>query len=392
MRRRASRPSAPGPVPTSRTTRSGSWSPALPCSSAGTATGGARWQAPWPSSARYVDEGIVELANAYAAPHPLALALQAWVGEIAALGEGESLDLRPADYFYRLLALDPFAKRGEERERRAQPRDLLPAPERLPELLPLHRRHAPQPRVPALPPLQQLPAPAPRRRHQRVRGPRPALPQGPRAGDDHPPGQGAGVPGGRGRLASARSFRARKQIDRDLGPFYHRPPFEPENRITLFDRMRLHYVAFSRPQKVLVLTAHEAPKDHFAPIWQGLPQWPYVQKDLLAAQRFDAARADARQEDLQLHRRPQDLRDLPAPVPVLPRVRLHAVPFGGDLLRPARAPDHRGNPPHRARRQARHARRAAHPRAVRPHLPLPLPERRAAHRRHRARVGLPPGR
>ena len=43
-----------------------------------------------------------------------------------------------------------------------------------------------------------------------------------------------------------------KQIDRDLGPYYHRPPFEPENRITLFDRMRLHYVAFSRPQKVLV--------------------------------------------------------------------------------------------------------------------------------------------
>ena len=71
-----------------------------------------------------------------------------------------------------------------------------------------------------------------------------------------------------------------KQIDRDLGPFYHRPSFEPENRITLFDRMRLHYVAFSRPQKVLVLTAHEQPKEHFAPIWQGLPQWPYVNKEL----------------------------------------------------------------------------------------------------------------
>ena len=78
-----------------------------------------------------------------------------------------------------------------------------------------------------------------------------------------------------------------KQIDRDLGPFYHRPPFEPENRITHFDRMRLHYVAFSRPEKVLVLTAHEPPKDHFAPIWQGLPQWPYVQKELLSAQRFE---------------------------------------------------------------------------------------------------------
>ena len=78
-----------------------------------------------------------------------------------------------------------------------------------------------------------------------------------------------------------------KQIDRTLGPFYHRPPFEPENRITHFDRMRLHYVAFSRPEKVLVLTAHEPPKDHFAPIWQGLPQWPYVQKELLSAQRFE---------------------------------------------------------------------------------------------------------
>jgi DNA helicase-2/ATP-dependent DNA helicase PcrA len=77
-----------------------------------------------------------------------------------------------------------------------------------------------------------------------------------------------------------------KRIDRDLGPFYPRPPFEPEDRITLFDRMRLHYVAFSRAQKVLVLTAHEKPKDHFAPIWDGLPQWPYVQKELLAAQRF----------------------------------------------------------------------------------------------------------
>src|SRR5262249_22654908 len=78
-----------------------------------------------------------------------------------------------------------------------------------------------------------------------------------------------------------------KQIDRDLGPFYRRSPFEPENRITAFDRMRLHYVAFSRPQKVLVLAAHEPPKVHFAPIWQDLPQWPYVQKELLAAQRFE---------------------------------------------------------------------------------------------------------
>ena len=77
-----------------------------------------------------------------------------------------------------------------------------------------------------------------------------------------------------------------KQIDRDLSRFCHRAPFDPEDRITLFGRMRLHYVAFSRPQKVLVLTAHDSPKDHFAAIWQGLPQWPYVQQDLLGAQWF----------------------------------------------------------------------------------------------------------
>jgi len=77
-----------------------------------------------------------------------------------------------------------------------------------------------------------------------------------------------------------------KQIDRDLGPFTWRPPFEPADRITCFDRMRLHFVAFSRPQNILVLTAADTPKDHFAPIWQGLPQWPYVKKEILSAQRF----------------------------------------------------------------------------------------------------------
>jgi len=78
-----------------------------------------------------------------------------------------------------------------------------------------------------------------------------------------------------------------KVVDRDLERYYHRSRFEPENRITQFDRMRLHYVAFSRPERVLALTAHSQPNYYFAPIWQGLPQWPYVQKDLLKAQHFE---------------------------------------------------------------------------------------------------------
>jgi DNA helicase-2/ATP-dependent DNA helicase PcrA len=83
------------------------------------------------------------------------------------------------------------------------------------------------------------------------------------------------------------SISTGKQVDRDLRPFYHRPPFEPENRITDFDRMRLFYVAFSRAEKLLVLTADHKPNPYLLPIWEGLPQWPYVKRDVLAAQHFE---------------------------------------------------------------------------------------------------------
>ncbi|MEW6741854.1 MAG: UvrD-helicase domain-containing protein [Planctomycetota bacterium] len=58
--------------------------------------------------ATYVDDAIVQLARRFGVPHPLAEALQRWTGEIAVLQDGEALDLRPADYFYHLLGLDPF--------------------------------------------------------------------------------------------------------------------------------------------------------------------------------------------------------------------------------------------------------------------------------------------
>jgi DNA helicase-2/ATP-dependent DNA helicase PcrA len=84
------------------------------------------------------------------------------------------------------------------------------------------------------------------------------------------------------------SKRTAKQIDRDLAPYYHRAPFEPEERVTLFDTMRQYYVAFSRAAKLLVLTASEQPKEYFSPIWQGFPQWPYVEKAILETLRFKA--------------------------------------------------------------------------------------------------------
>lgn len=236
--------------------------------------------------ATYVDAAILELGRRFDARHPLAVALQRWTGEIEALQEGETLDMRPADYFYRLLALDPFltAVRNENTARNLAifsqllnsfqgyyhypvvthgNRDFLRFHFFNSFLRLLHDGGINEYEDPD----QPFP-----KGHVQVMTIHQAK------GLEFP----VVVVGSLGTQLSSP-----KRIDRDLGPSYHRPPFEPENRITLFDRMRLHYVAFSRPQKVLVLTAHETPKDHFTPIWQGLPQWPYVQKDLLAAQRFE---------------------------------------------------------------------------------------------------------
>lgn len=84
------------------------------------------------------------------------------------------------------------------------------------------------------------------------------------------------------------NINTQKKVDQTLSPFYSRALFEPETRITGFDRMRLHYVAFSRAEKLLVLThsGMDQPKDHFAPIWDGLPQWPNVEQDLIAAEEW----------------------------------------------------------------------------------------------------------
>src|SRR3989475_7705205 len=232
-----------------------------------------------------MDTGIVELGRRFGAPHPLAAALREWTGEIASLQEGEALDLRPADYLYRLLALQPFAGAVKE-ENSARNLAIFPAlltafqsyrhytvvTRRNREFLRLHLFNS----------FLRLLYDGGINEYEDPDRP---FPKGHVQVMTIHQAKGLEFPVVIvGSLSTQLS--SPKQIDRDLGPFYHRPPFEPEDRITLFDRMRLHYVAFSRPQNVLVLTASEPPKDHFAPIWQGLPQWPYVQKDLLAAQRF----------------------------------------------------------------------------------------------------------
>ena len=236
--------------------------------------------------AEYVDEAIIHLGKRFASPHPLAGGLQRWADEIAALREGETLDLRPADYFYRLLALEPFrnAIRNENTARNfAIFSELLNVFQSYYHYPVITHRNCEYIRFHFFNSfLRFLHAGG----INEYEDPDRPFPKGHVQVMTIHQAKGIEFPVVVVGSLSA-SVRSPKQIDRNLAPFYYRPPFEPENRITLFDRMRLHYVAFSRPQKMLVLTAHEQPKGHFASIWQGLPQWPYVRKKTLAAQSFE---------------------------------------------------------------------------------------------------------
>jgi DNA helicase-2/ATP-dependent DNA helicase PcrA len=236
--------------------------------------------------AGYVDAAIVQLGRRFRTPHPLATALARWVTEIDALREGEALDLRPADYFYHLLALEPFrsAVRDENSARNvAIFSQLLNVFQIYYHYTVVTHRNREFLRFHFFNSFLRLLYDGGINEYEDPDRP---FPKGHVQVMTIHQAKGLEFPVVVvGSLSNQLS--SPKRVDHDLGPFYHRPPFEPENRITLFDRMRLHYVAFSRPQKVLVLAAHEQPKDHFAAIWQGLPQWPYVQKELLSAQRFE---------------------------------------------------------------------------------------------------------
>lgn len=237
------------------------------------------------SLAGYVDQAIVSLAQRSKASDPLPTALRVWTGDIAGLKEGQSLDLRPADFFYQLLALEPFriAVKGENAARNlAVLSQLINTFQTYYHYTVVTHRNREYLRFHLFNSFLRLLYDGGINEYE---DPDQPFPNGHVQVMTIHQAKGLEFPVvAVGSLSTQLS--SPKQIDRELGAFYRRPAFEPESRVTTFDRMRLHYVAFSRPQKILVLTSHESPKDYFAPIWQGLPQWPYVQKELLAAQRF----------------------------------------------------------------------------------------------------------
>ena len=235
--------------------------------------------------AGYVDGCLMELGKQYPYPHPLAAALQDYVARIAALMEGETLDLPPSDFFYRFLALDPFAAftKNENRARNlAIFSQLLNTFQTFYHYQVVSHRNRDFLRFSLFNSFLRFLLDGGINEYE---DPDQPFPLGHVQVMTIHQSKGLEFPvivvGSLDKQLSTA-----KGIDRELQPYYHRPPFEPESRITAFDRMRLYYVAFSRAEKVLVLSTDEAPKDHFATIFQGLPQWPYVKKDVLTAQHF----------------------------------------------------------------------------------------------------------
>jgi DNA helicase-2/ATP-dependent DNA helicase PcrA len=236
--------------------------------------------------ARYVDDCIMELARRCAPPHPLSAEIQALTLEIANLKPGESLDLSPADYFYRILAFEPFASltKNENHARNlAIFSQLLNAFQNYYHYAVVTYKNREYLRFHLFNSFLRLLHDGGINEYE---DPDQPFPLGYVQVMTIHQSKGLEFP-----VVVVGSLDVNitsgKQIDRDLQRFYHRPPFEPMNRITEFDRMRLHYVAFSRAAKLLVLSTDEQPKPYFGPIWQGLPQWPYVRTEVLGAQRFE---------------------------------------------------------------------------------------------------------
>lgn len=235
--------------------------------------------------ADYVNASLVELSRRCAGDHPLAGLLRGLVAEISDLQEGQSLDRRPADYFYLLLAQEPFRTlvKNENRARNlAILSQLLNTFQNYYGYNIVTFKNRESLRFSLFNSFLRLLHDGGINEYEDPDQPFPkgyvqVLTIHQAKGLEFP----VVIVGSLDKQLSTA-----KKVDRDLQRFYRRPPFEPEERVTLFDRMRLHYVAFSRAEKVLVLTTDETPKEHFSAIWEGLPQWPYVEKELLAAQSF----------------------------------------------------------------------------------------------------------
>jgi len=71
----------------------------------------------------------------------------------------------------------------------------------------------------------------------------------------------------------------RENIDKFLGPYYHRKEFEPYERMTEFDQMRLSYVSFSRAQNLLILISQGNPFKYYQSVFDETIDYDKIDED-----------------------------------------------------------------------------------------------------------------
>ena len=70
-------------------------------------------------------------------------------------------------------------------------------------------------------------------------------------------------------------------MEKMLRRYRRRPESDSPWRVSQMELLRQFYVAFSRPQRLLVLTGSREPRPHFTPVLADAPQWPEVDLDSL---------------------------------------------------------------------------------------------------------------
>ena len=98
-------------------------------------------------------------------------------------------------------------------------------------------------------------------------------------------------------------------VGRELQHYCLRPAFEPPDRTSDFDHARQHYVAFSRPRGLLVLTSGDMVHPRLEDAWGRLPRWDRMNRGALTRQRFQPPEQTGNTERS------------PCPVPVAPSLR-----------------------------------------------------------------------
>ena len=66
------------------------------------------------------------------------------------------------------------------------------------------------------------------------------------------------------------------ELETELGPYLTRIVTEPAHRTARLDLAHQYYVAFSRAQRLLIITAQREPHAMFRPLWDTVPAWVSV--------------------------------------------------------------------------------------------------------------------